>query len=274
MAVLFDAPPDARRQNSEKSAKGFVLHTRVQAQRILRRWIRDATTVIESLIIPVALLFTLNLLLGKAISRATGQDALYASVPMVAMVQAMSGSTSCGIGLMRERTDGLLARLWALPIHRASGMVSHLAADVVRILATTGVVLGAGLLLGFRFRQGIVESVAWVIVPTIFGLAFSMLVTTLALYSPNTILVEATAIFSLLLMFFSTGFVPLDQYPRWVQPAVEHQPLSYAIESMRDLALGGPVLSSMAGLVLWAGITIAACVVPMAYGYRRASMRG
>ena len=48
-------------------------------------------------------------------------------------------------------------------------------------------------------------------------------------------------------MFFSTGFVPLDQFPRWIQPVVEHQPVSYAVEAMRGLSLGGPVLAPMVG---------------------------
>ncbi len=40
-----------------------------------------------------------------------------------------------------------------------------------------------------------------------------------------------------MLMFFSIGFVPLDQYPDWLQPIVEHQPVSYTIEAMRGLSL-------------------------------------
>jgi len=175
--------------------------------------------------------------------------------------------------LMRERGDGLLARFWVLPVHRASGLLSRLAAEAVRILVTTVVILCAGLLLGFRLRQGFFESLTWLFVPTIFGVAFSILVTTLALYSAKTTLVEATAIVYALLMFFSTGYVPVDSYPRWVQPAVQHQPMTYAIEAMRGLSLGGPVLSPMIGMLLWSGAIAAACVIPMAFGYRRASMR-
>ena len=42
-------------------------------------------------------------------------------------------------------------------------------------------------------------------------------------------------------MFFSTGFVPVNQYPGWLQPyTVAHQPISYAVDVMRGLSLGGP----------------------------------
>jgi ABC-2 type transport system permease protein len=161
-----------------------------------------------------------------------------------------------------------------LPVHRASGMFSRVAADAARIFLTTVAILCVGLLLGFRFRQGITESLAWLFVPVVFGLAFCTFINTIALYVTKVIVVESTAQIYALLMFFCTGFVPLDQYPSWIQPVVKHQPLTYAVEAMRGLALGGPLLPPMTGLLMWSAGIIAVCAIPLAYGYRRASMRG
>jgi len=258
----------------ENSPRRLVPNTWVLTARVLRRWSRDPATVLESLIMPVALLVTVNIVLGKGISEVTGDSALYRSVPLIAMVGAMSGSMVGGMGLMRERTDGLLSRLWVLPVHRASDLLSRLAADAVRIVGTTVVIMCAAFVLGFRFRQGILASVAWLFIPTAFGLAFTVVVITLALYSAKTIAVEATEIIWGLLMFFSTGFVPLEQYPRWIQPVVEHQPVSYAVEAMRGLSLGGAVLEPLIGLLLWSTGIVLACAIPMAIGFRRASTRG
>jgi ABC-2 type transport system permease protein len=274
LVVLGDVSPAARRDAKENSPWRLLAETRVLTARLLVRWRRDRATVLESLVMPVVLLVTLNIVLGEGISQLTGHSALYGSVPLIAMVGAMSGSMVGGIGLMGERTGGLLSRLWVLPVNRASALLSRLAADAVRIVVTTVVIMCAGLVLGFRFRQGILASVAWLCIPTVFGVAFTMIVITLALYSANTIMVEATEIIWGLLMFFSTGFVPLDQYPRWIQPAVQHQPMSYSIEAMRGLALGGPVLAPLAAVVLWSAGIAAVCLVPLAIGYRRASMRG
>ncbi|MFZ3318958.1 ABC transporter permease [Mycobacterium sp.] len=269
-----DVCPTVRRDAKENSPRRLVANTWVLTARLLRRWRRDLTTVLESLIMPVVLLVTLNIVLGDGISQVTGHSALYGSVPLIAMVGAMSGSMVGGIGLMRERADGVLTRLWVLPVHRASGLLSRLVADAVRIVLTTAVILCAALLLGFRFRQGILASVAWLFVPTSFGVAFTMVVITLALYAANTIVVEATEVVWGLLMFFSTGFVPVEQYPRWLQPVVQHQPMSYAIEVMRGLSLGGPVLTPMVAMLLWSAGIAAACAIPMAIGFRKASMRG
>jgi ABC-2 type transport system permease protein len=264
----------AVRPVSENSPRRLVSHSWVLTNRILRRWSRDPTTVLESLIMPVALLVSLNIVLGDGISQVTGRSALYSSVPLIAMVGAMSGSMVGGIGLMRERTDGLLSRLWVLPVHRASGLLSRLAADAVRIVVTTAVIMCAGLVLGFRFRQGILASVAWLLVPTAFGVAFTVVVITLALYAANTIMVEATEVIWGMMMFFSSGFVPVDQYPTWLQPVVRNQPVSNAVEVMRGLSLGGPVSAPMLAMLLWSAGIAAACAIPMAIRYRKVSMRG
>jgi ABC-2 type transport system permease protein len=117
-------------------------------------------------------------------------------------------------------------------------------------------------------------SVAWLFIPAVFGVAFTMVVITIALYTAKTIVVEGTEVIWGLLMFFSSGFVPVDQYPRWLQPVVRNQPMSDAIEVMRGLSVSGPVLAPMLATLLWSAAIAAACAIPMAIGYRRAGMRG
>ena len=245
----------------------------VQTQRLLIRWAHDPQSVIQALILPCMFLVSIDLVFGRPISAATGHSALYGSVPMAALVGAIFGSTAGGVLLMRERDDGLLARFWVLPIYRISGLMSRLSAEILRMLATAALVLGTGYALGFRFRQGVSAALLWLGVPLIFGIAFWMFVTTLALYVANTVLAEATGILVALMFFFCTGFVPLDQYPSWIQPVVEHQPMSYAIAVMQGLSLGGPVLAPLLGTLGWAALTVATCAVPMVIGYRRASRR-
>jgi ABC-2 type transport system permease protein len=271
---LGDERPIVERDFAENSLRRLVPHTWVLTARLLRRWRRDRAAVLESVAMPVVLLVTLHIVLDDGISQGTGHSALYGSVPLIAMVAAMSGSMVGGIGLMRERSDGFLSRLWVVPMHRASGLLSRLAADGVRILVTTAVILCAGLVMGFRFHQGFLASVAFVFVPTVFGLAFTVIVITLALYAANTLVVEGTEVIWGMLMFFSSGFVPLDQFPRWIQPVVQHQPVSYSVEAMRGLSLGGPVLAPAVGMLLWSAGIVAVCAIPMAVGHRRASMRG
>lgn len=251
----------------------LLSETSLLTARILRRWSSDTATVAQSLLFPAGFLVALNVVLGDGVKRATGHSALYGSVPLVSLIGATSGAIIVTVGIMRERDDGLLSRFWVVPSHRASGLLSRLTAEFVRITLITAFVMCVGLVLGFRFTQGIPQAVAWVFMPAVFGVAFSAVVMTIGLYAQNTLVPQATEVIAAVMFFFSSGFVPRDQFPKWLQPFVEHQPCSYVVEAMRGLSMGGPVLKPVLGTLLWSAGIAAVIAVPLVLGYRRASRR-
>jgi len=251
----------------------LLSETSLLTARILRRWSSDTATVAQSLVFPAGFLVALNVVLGDGVKRATGHSALYGSVPLVSLIGATSGAIIVTVGIMRERDDGLLSRFWVVPSHRASGLLSRLAAEFVRITLITAFVMCVGLLLGFRFTQGIPQAVAWVFMPAVFGVAFSAVVMTIGLYAQSTLVPQATEVIAAVMFFFSSGFVPRDQFPKWLQPFVEHQPCSYVVEAMRGLSMGGPVAKPVLGTLLWSAGIAAVIAVPLVLGYRRASRR-
>ena len=257
-------------QYPENSVRALVSTTLLQTKRILTRWARDFVTVIEALVFPILFLLVLKIVLGSLIYAMTHDNAMYSIVPLIALGGAVSGSTFVAIDLMRERTSGLLSRLWVLPVHRASGLLARVLADAVRILFTTIVMLGAGVVMGFRFRLGFLPSLMWFSVPVILGVAFAISVTTVALHIGQVLVVEAVEVGQALMIFFSTGLLPLDQYPKWIQPVVEYQPVSFAVAAMRGLSTGGPVLVPYLATLGWAAFICVTSAVPLAMGYRRA----
>ncbi|MFE7801206.1 ABC transporter permease [Nocardia sp. NPDC057440] len=249
----------------------FLPQTMIQTKRLLMRWWRDPLTIIQSLAFPALLLIMLNTILGRQISSFAGSNALYGSVPMVSLVGVMAGSVAGAVTLGSERDQGLLARFWVLPVHRASGLAARIVAEGVRILACTLVLFAVGVALGFRFERGAAAGIALLGVPMLFGLAFATMVTAVAVFSAKAALVEAVSLGSSLLMFFCTGFVPLIAYPAWAQPIVKHQPMTYAIDAMRGLSLGGPVRTPLLATIAWSVGAIVVFAIPAALGYRRAS---
>ena len=267
MAVLVDGP----RQDSGRPIAGLLSQTWVLTIRLLTRSARSPMTVVHAVLLPVAFLITLKVVFGDSVTAITGENALYRSVPLVALLATMSGSTIGMVGLNAERLDGFLVRLWSLPIHRASGLLARLGAEATRLLFTTLVILATGVALGFRFHCGLGSAVLWVIIPVVFGLAFASVVTAAALYWPRTIMVEAVQPVIILGATFCTGFVPVEKYPDWVQPMVRNQPMSPAADAMRALAAGGPVASPLTAAAMWCAAMFAVCLVPVVVGYRRAS---
>lgn len=254
----------------DNSVRALISQTLLQTKRLLTRWARDYVTVIAAVVLPIVFLVVLNIVLGNLAYVVAQESGLYSFVPLITLGAAITGSTFVSIDLMRERSSGLLSRFWVLPVHRASGVLSRILANAIRTVFTTLVLLGTGVILGFRFQQGVFASLMWVSVPVIVGIAIAAMVTTVALYAEQTFVVEMVELTQAIAIFFSTGVVPLNQYPGWIQPVVAHQPVSYAISAMRGLSVGGPVLVPMVATLLWTVGICVACAVPLAIGYRRA----
>lgn len=272
MAVLVDAPSTDDGQAYSVNSLGRLLsNTGVLTRRLLVRLVRNPISIVHALLLPVGFLLTLDVVLGDSIKAVTGEDGLYRSVPLVALLAAMSGCAAGMVGITAERLDGFLARLWVLPIHRAAGLLARLAAEVVRLFGTTLIILCTGIILGFRFHRGAAGAVLWLAVPVMFGIAFAAVVTTVALYWPKAVLVEVIQIVGLIGTFFCTGLVPVDKYPDWVQPLVRNQPMSAAVDAMRGLSVGGPILTPMLQTAAWSAGIVAISLWPMIVGYRRAS---
>jgi len=267
MAVL-----DGVTARTPSADRGHLLsQTIVLTRRLLVRSARSPMTLVHAVLLPVAFLLTLKVVFGDSITAITGENALYRSVPLVALVATMSGSTTGMVGINAERLDGFLARMWSLPIHRAAGLLARLGAETARLLFTTLIILVTGFVLGFRFHAGVAAALLWVAIPVMFGIAFATLATTVALYWTKTVMVEAMQPVIILGATFCTGFVPVDRYPDWVQPVVRYQPMSPAVDAMRGLSVGGPVLSPMISTLTWCAAIFAVCLLPLIVGYRRAS---
>lgn len=255
---------------AENSIRMLLPHTWLQSGRLLTRWRRDPMTVVQTLAYPVAMLVMLDVVLGRQVTAFAGHDALYGTVPMVAVMSALLGSLAGTITLRRECEAGLPGRLWTLPVHRASALLSRSVAEAVRIAATTTVILAIGTALGFRFHAGALAALGFVAVPMIFGVAFAVLVTTIGLTWSNTGVVEAVSLLCTLLLFFNPGFVPVTAYPGWIRPLVENQPMTAAVETMQAFSLGGPVAEPLVRILAWSAVLIGGCAIPLVRRYRRA----
>ncbi|MGF7119702.1 ABC transporter permease [Rhodococcus sp. TAF43] len=258
----------------ENSMQALWTHSLIQCKRLLTRWARDPSTMIQALLYPALTLIMFRVVIGNTVTAATGMPAIYGQVPMIILVGAMFGSIVSAVGLRGERKSGLLSRFWTLPIHRAAGLVGRMMAEAVRVLVTTVVILAVGFALGFRMTQGFLPSIMLLVIPVIFGMGFAMMVTALATVAGDAPLVELVSIACTLLMFFNSGFVPVMAYPTWLQPVVAAQPMSCAIDAMRGLAVGGPILEPVLQTLAWSFGMMAVFIYPAIRGYRRAAATG
>ena len=253
MAVLVGAARAAYAEAySENSLRHLLSHTRVLTRRLLVRLVRNPMTIVHALVLPVGFLLALDVVLGDSVTAATGEDGCTAACHWWRCSRRCQGSTAGMVGITGEQSRrvpgpvvGAADASCRRPVVPAGSPKS------CRLVATTLVILGTGIILGLRFHQGLAAALLWLVVPVIFGVAFSAMVTMAALYWPKAVLVEAVQV----LAWSGPSSVPGSF--RWTSTrtgcsrVVRYQPMSAAVDAMRGLSVGGPVLLPILGTLAW-----------------------
>jgi ABC-2 type transport system permease protein len=157
-----------------------------------------------------------------------------------------------------DMTGGIIDRFRSMDVAGASILAGHVAASVVRNLASTVLVFGVAFLIGFRPSAGLLDWLAAAGVLLLFILAISWMAAAVGLLARSP---EAAGGFSFLVMFLpypSSAFVPIDTMPTWIHAFADNQPVTPVIETLRGLLLGLPVGTSPLKAVAWClGILVA-----------------
>ncbi|MBT0565779.1 ABC transporter permease [Williamsia sp. CHRR-6] len=255
----------------ERGWTAYRKHTAALSGRQLMVVGRDRVTLLQTLLFPALSMIMFKVVLGDAIGQATGQNSAFGTVPLVVLVGAMFGSLAGGVRLMTERRTGLLTRLYVLPIHRGADLSARIIAELARILLGTVILTSFGMIIGWRFNQGLLPALGIFAVALLYGAAFFSIVLTVSLSSSKVPLVQVMSLVSSLLMFFNSGFSPVSAYPKLLQPLVSNQPMTTAIDTMRALAVGGPVADSLVKTLAWAIGIMVVFAYPALRGYRKAA---
>ena len=152
------------------------------------------------------------------------------------------------------------------------GAGGRLVADTIRMSVTLLIVLGIGYAVGFRFSNGFAAAVGMMVLAMVFGMAFCCIAAYTGLAIGDEESVQAFGLIWLFpLTFVCSAFVPISTMPGWLQAFANNQPVTYVVNTMRALAIGGPVEANLLKSMAWlAGIFLV--FAPLAVRtYRRAS---
>ena len=248
--------------------------TVLQAGRILTRWRRDRAVLVGSLGFPIGLLILYDVVLGENVHRITGNASVYGLVPVCAVLSALFGSLGNAMSVTMDRESGMLSRMWVMPIHRASALTGRLTAEAARALIGTILITAVGVIMGLRFNNGWAAALLFVLIPSVVAVSFTALVMAFAVRTNARTIMILMVNVTVALAFVNPGFTPIGNFPEWVRPFVQAQPMAPPIETMRSLALGGPLLFPLGMTIAWA-VLILAVFVPLAVrGYRSAAEAG
>ena len=243
----------------------FPTQVLVLTGRSLRALLGDPRVVIFSLLQPLVMLVLFSQVFGKALTGSVaGQGGSYINylLPAILVTTGIGAATQSGVGLITDMKNGVLNRFRALPIRLGSVLVARSLADLVRTAVQLVVLLLAAVVLfdfspagGVFGALGLALLVSWSL-----GWAFLAL----ASWVRKEEVMQSIGFLAMFpLMFASSAFVPMAALPGWLQLVATINPLTYAIDASRHLALampvGGGVLSAAgtSGLVLVLGAAAA-----------------
>lgn len=241
------------------------------AGRNLQRVARNRASIVSIAVMPLIFLFGFSAVLGRSLEAFGVDDAQY--LPPVIVLQAMffTGIASAFF-LADDRTSGMIERCRSLPIHPWSVLLGRLGADGVRALVSMTVVLIASTLLGFRFSPGVAAAAGFVALTLLFAVTVAGGCSIVGLSARSSEAAASTLSLPYLpLLMLSTGFVPLEGFPGWIQPVVQWQPVSLTVDALRALSSGGPTAQPVARAVAALTVLLVGFGVLSTRAFRRAS---
>jgi ABC transporter DrrB family efflux protein len=253
-------------------ARWSVSDTLTITRRNLLVWLRVPAYIVFTVIQPVIFVLMFRYVFGGAINIPGNVSYVDFLIPGIIAQTAAFATFGTAIALAQELQKGVIDRLRSMPMARSAVLAGRLTADTFRMTVTIVIVLGVGYLVGFRFQNGLWPAVGMIVLSIVFGVAICCIAAFTGLAIGDEESVQAFGLIWLFpLTFLSSAFVPIDTMPGWLQAFANNQPVTYVVDTMRGLALGGPIWDSFWKSALWL-IGIFVVFAPLAVrAYKRAA---
>jgi ABC-2 type transport system permease protein len=235
--------------------------------RTLRHVTRSIDTVITTAIMPIAMLLMFVYVFGGAIDTGAESDVNY-MLPGILLITIASGISYTAFRLFMDVKSGIFERFQSMPIARSGVLWAHVLTSLVANVISLVIVVGVGLLIGFRSGAGVL---AWLGVTAIL-LLFTLTLTWIAVISGLSAgSVEGAAVFSyplIFLPFISSAFVPTQTMPGPLRWFADNQPVTSIVNTIRDLFAQRP-----AGHNIWIALAWCVGILVVAYVFAMTTYR-
>lgn len=212
--------------------------------------------LVDVIAVPVVFTVMFTYLLGGALAGSPSAY-LHSLLPGTIVMTLVLLTAFTGTGLRGDLASGVHDRFQSLPVWRPSPLVGALVGDLGRYLLASGIVLGLGLALGFRPDGGIGGTLAALALVFVFAHSLSWLWILVGLSARNVSAVNAVNIgVQFPLTMASNVFADPATMPGWLQPIVEHNPVSYLVTATRGLIHGEATAGDLAWALAISGVLL------------------
>jgi ABC-2 type transport system permease protein len=243
-------------------------------RRAVREVARMPEATIPTLFIPLFFLAVNIGQVSKTFPSSTPflHDQGYAAFQLpVSLLFAVSTATS-GLALVTEIDNGYFDKLLVAPIRRSSIIFGRLAADLVRGVLLSVLVLLVGLAFGVRIESGVPGALVLVALSALWGVAYAGIGLLVALRTRSVQATNASFLVFFPLLFLTPNFVPFDRLTGLMETLARANPVSYVIEGLRSLVLQGWDLDKLGvclAVIVATGLLLTWLSVRVIEGYDR-----
>ncbi|WP_433170434.1 ABC transporter permease [Actinoallomurus sp. CA-150999] len=263
------APPDS--WNGSTPATQILVLT----MRSLRALVIDPRMLLISMLGPLLMLVVFGqIFAGMAHAPGFPPHMRYIDflVPAIMMTTALQSALNTATGLIQEMKSGIISRFLSLPIWPGSVLLARSLADLTRTsLQLSFLVLISFLAFGFTPPGGVVGTFAALGMALIVGGCLGWIFIALACHVRRVEVMQGIAgLVTFPLMFASNAFAPVSGLPPWLRAVASVNPMTYGIDTARNLTLGRPVGGSAISAISISLAIVVVSVLLAVSGFRRA----
>jgi len=208
-------------------------------RRDLLHWARQPGPVIIGLLFPVLMVLMFGYLFGGAMTVPGGGDYLEYLLPGMFAMTMVFGLEATMIAINTDAAKGVTDRFRSMPMAPSAVVVGRCTADMLNSSVNLVVMLGCGLLVGWRAHGSVGATLAAVglLLLLRFALLWVGIYLGLVIGSP-----EGTVGVQILVWpaaFLANTFAPPESMPGWLGTIAEWNPLSSPVAAIREL-FGNP----------------------------------
>lgn len=206
---------------------------------------------------PLMMTLMFTFLFGGALA-GTPREYVQFLLPGILVQAVIFVTVYTGIGMNTDISKGLFDRFRSLPIWQPAPMVGALLGDVLRYTIAAVMVIGLGMILGFRPGAGLVGIVLGVALILVFAFALSWIWIAVGLVVKTPESVNTSSFLVLFpLTFLSNIFVDPATMPGWLRRAVGLNPVSHLVDATRGLMHGDVEGADILLVFAWSALIVA-----------------
>ena len=171
--------------------------------------------------------------------------------PGILLMTVAAAVQGTAIVVAMDMTGGIIDRFRTMSIGRGAVLGGHVLASLIQTLASTAIVLGVAVALGFRPTAEPLSWLAAIGLLALFAFALIWLAAALGLAASSVETASNTPMFLTMLPFLGSSFVPVSTMPFGLRQFAEYQPFTPVTETLRGLLTGTHVGSNPIAAIAW-----------------------